>query len=272
MSPPRSSFSSSTTTPPIITISDSNSTSTHPSESSISIITCSPIVADSSSPSTKSYTCEQIRRLLKQQPSTYCIMKNERTTFSSCWEVFGFPGVKVPSTGEIERIDGFTSCRVCYRTFTFTSTTGTRNMISHSCVKNLSNTKITTYTANASSSTQIKLDSMMNNYRQVKLNEKELNIVKDLACSWICHDMRSFSIIEDDGLKKLLQQFVILGKLLLFSRCIVFNTVFYFYIYHPGSKYEEFDVKNALRSADTLSNHIILLCKIYCDSIYEIKV
>ncbi|CAF1398834.1 unnamed protein product, partial [Rotaria sordida] len=69
---------------------------------------------------------------------------------------FGFPDGKSENTGEIERIEGFTSCCLCYQTFTFTSTTGTRNVPSHSCVKNLSNTKITTYTKTASSSPQIK--------------------------------------------------------------------------------------------------------------------
>ncbi len=54
---------------------------------------------------------------------------------------------------------------------------------------------------------------MMKNYKQVKINEKEINHVKDITCSWICHDIRSFKIIEDNGLKDLLQQFISLGKL-----------------------------------------------------------
>ncbi|CAF3874076.1 unnamed protein product [Rotaria sordida] len=112
---------------------------------------------------------------------------------------FAFPDVKSENTDEIERIEGFTSCCLCYQTFTFTSTTSTRNIPSHSCVKNLLNTKITTYTRTASSSPQIKRGSMMNNYKQVKLNERELN---------------------------------------------------------TRARYGEFNLNNALRGADTISNHI----------------
>jgi hypothetical protein len=66
MSSPRSS-SSSTTVPPLITIHDSISSSinTYPSQSSISLGHGSPSVDDSSSSS--SYTCDQIKRLLRQQ-------------------------------------------------------------------------------------------------------------------------------------------------------------------------------------------------------------
>ncbi|CAF4406112.1 unnamed protein product, partial [Rotaria sordida] len=69
---------------------------------------------------------------------------------SICWEVFGFPAKKLENTKEYKKIDGFTSCEKCYETFSYTSTTGTRNMLSHSCVKNLSNTKITTFTSSSS--------------------------------------------------------------------------------------------------------------------------
>ena len=45
------------------------------------------------------------------------------------------------------------------------------NMLAHSCVKDLSNTKITTFTTSSSFS-QVELNTMMNNYKKVKLNEK----------------------------------------------------------------------------------------------------
>ncbi|CAF4251316.1 unnamed protein product, partial [Rotaria sordida] len=41
--------------------------------------------------------------------------------------------------GEYERIGGFTSCQICYRTFVHISTTATRNILVYSCLKNLCN-------------------------------------------------------------------------------------------------------------------------------------
>ncbi|CAF1334764.1 unnamed protein product [Rotaria sordida] len=202
------------------------------SQSSISIMTCDSSNAGNSSSHMQQYTTARIKFLLKQQPSTYTVLKNEKKKSSICWEVFGFPAKKLENTKEYKKIDGFTSCEKCYETFSYASTTGTRNMLSHSCVKNLSNTKITTFTSSSSSS-QRKLNGMMKIYKKVKLSEQELNTVKNLVSSWICHDMRPFKIIEDLGLKDLLQEFIVLG-----------------------SKFGEFDVSCALRGAGTISNHI----------------
>jgi hypothetical protein len=211
--------SSTNTSSSSITFSNCKPDSIDSFQSSTSIITCfsAATATRSSSNHPKPYTSERIKSLLKQNPSLYSVIRNEKTNSSLCWKMFGYPAKKCESTGEFERIEGFTSCRSCYQTFAHTSTTGTRNMIDHSCVKNLSNNKITTFTTTSSSSSQLKLSSMINNYKQIKLTEKEINHVKNLACSWICHDMRSFKIIEDNGLKNFLQEFITLGKLLFLS-------------------------------------------------------
>ncbi|CAF1155607.1 unnamed protein product [Adineta steineri] len=234
-----SSTLSSTITLSTKTFSNSNFISAGHPQSSAPVTTCSSITSSNSSSSTKKYTSERIKLLLKQQTSTYTVIKNEKTNSSLCWKVFGFPAKKSDATGEYEKIEGFTSCQTCNQTFAYTPSSGTRNMLAHQCVKNLTNNN-NKRTTSSSSSTQPKLNSMMNIFKKVKLNEKEINTVKDLACSWICRDMRSFKIIEDNGLKQLLQEFVILG-----------------------SKYGEFDVANALRGADAISDHIYNLANEY---------
>ena len=82
---------------------------------------------------------------------------------SICWKIFGFPAKKSEKTDGYKRIEGFTICERCYQTFPYTSITSTRNMLAHSYVKNLSNTKITTLTL-SSSFTQVKLNNMMKIY------------------------------------------------------------------------------------------------------------
>jgi len=158
------------------------------------------------------YTSDRIKSLLKQHPSIYTVIKNEKTNPSVCWKLFGFPAKKLDNSTQFQRIEGFSSCHLCYQTFVYTSNTGTRNMLAHPCVKNTSQSKITTFTT-TSCSRRINFDNMTKNYPMVKMNEREIDYLKNITCSWICHDMRSFKIIDDNGLKHLLQECVNLGQL-----------------------------------------------------------
>jgi hypothetical protein len=69
----------------------------HPSiptdSSSISIAICSSAVAvNSPSHHTRQYTSERIKFLLKQQPSIYNVIENEKTNSSLCWKIFNWMG------------------------------------------------------------------------------------------------------------------------------------------------------------------------------------
>lgn len=169
----------------------------------------------SSSVNHRGYTTQRIRSLLQQLPSTYKIIKNDKSNLSSsCWKVFGFPSKKSTTMDVYEKIIGFVSYRKCLQTFKFSLTTGTRNMKDHSCVRNLPNLDEQPPSAAATSlasTSQTKISSMINRYAQVRLSESEINMIKSLSCSWICEDMRSFSTIEDKGLRTLLQEFINLG-------------------------------------------------------------
>ena len=44
----------------------------------------------------------RIKFLLKQQPSTYIVIKNETTNSSLCWKVFGFPAKNLENTNQYE--------------------------------------------------------------------------------------------------------------------------------------------------------------------------
>ena len=122
-------------------------------------------------------------------------------------------------------------------------------MNDHSCVKNLSNSTINLSTT--SSPGQVKLNSMLNSYKQVKLTQSELTTVKNLTCSWMCEDMRPFTIVEDKGLRSLLQQFINLGKFISLNN--VFQSLWFDSVI--GARYGEFDVASGIRGADVLSDH-----------------
>ncbi|CAF1366837.1 unnamed protein product [Adineta steineri] len=133
---------SSTITLSTKTFSNSNFFSVDHSQSSAPMTTCPSITGSNSLLSTKKYTSERIKLLLKQQTSTYTVIKNEKTNSSLCWKVFGFPAKKSEATDEYEKIEGFTSCQTCNQTFAYTPCSGTRNMLAHQCVKNLTNNNI----------------------------------------------------------------------------------------------------------------------------------
>ncbi|CAF2388439.1 unnamed protein product [Rotaria sp. Silwood2] len=83
-----------------------------------------PLIIDAGSSSrTKQYTFKRIKFLLKQQSSTYAVIKHEKANICLCCEVFGFPTKNSRNTGEFEKIKGFESCHIYYRTFIYTSTT-----------------------------------------------------------------------------------------------------------------------------------------------------
>lgn len=158
------------------------------------------------------------------------MIKNSGTNLtSSCWHIFGLPAKKSETGGEFEKINGFASCQSCLQTYAFSSSTGTRNMIAHSCVKNLGQSRITSFTTTSESSFgQMKLSNMRNSYKQVKMNQAEVNRVKNLTCAWLCHDMRSFTTVEDKGLKDLSQEFINLGTCSFLVSFVDFSSLLFF--------------------------------------------
>ena len=63
---------------------------------------CSSISTTNSSSRTRQYTSGRIKFLLKQQPSTYIVIKSETTNSSLCWKVFGFPAKNLENTNQYE--------------------------------------------------------------------------------------------------------------------------------------------------------------------------
>ena len=194
---------------------------------SISLTTASSSVADSP-PSIHKFTTEQITRLLKTDSSNYKAIKNAKSNlFSVCWKLFGFPVKKSHVKAEFEQIPGFVSCQSCFQTYTFTSSFGTRILNAHSCVQKLSSCTKKRSSLNNGNASQMKLTKVMKCYKQVQLPEKEINLVKDLTCKWLCQDMRAFSIVEDIGLRNLLQEFIILGKYIFLMSSFLLNICFF---------------------------------------------
>ncbi|CAF2095755.1 unnamed protein product [Rotaria magnacalcarata] len=151
---------------------------------------------------------------LQHDKSNFKVIDNDVSTLKSkCWKSFGFTARK-NETNDYQRILRFVSCRQCLKTYACTSTTGTRHLNSHSCVtKDRTVSKLPTTTT-----TQMTLDSISNNLKQIHLHEKEV-----------------------------FQELISLG-----------------------AKHENFDVKNIVRGADTISNHTYSLSDEYRSKLKQI--
>jgi hypothetical protein len=159
------------------------------------------------------FTTERICRLLKTNRHNYKVIKNVKSNLTSvCWKIFGFPAQKYPATDEFEPIPGYVSCESCFQTYAFTSNSGTRVLNAHICVQNICTGTRQRSVSESVSGCQLKLDTTMKFYKKVQLPEKQINKIKDLTCKWLCQDMRSFSIVEDIGLKNILQEFIVVGE------------------------------------------------------------
>ncbi|CAF2132255.1 unnamed protein product [Rotaria magnacalcarata] len=189
------------------------------------------------------YTVDKIKYRLQHDKANYEVAENDASRFKSkCWNIFGFP-TKKNKAGRFERINGFVSCQKCYQTFAYTPTTGTRHLNAHTCVLNF----LTNSTTSAPTTVQTTLDNIPKNLKQIKLSDSEQNKCKDLMAKWIFADMRPFTITEDKGLRIIFQELISLG-----------------------AKHGDFDVKNVVRGADVISDHVGSLADKYRTELREI--
>jgi hypothetical protein len=196
----------------------------------------------SSSSNSLSYTSERIHHLLKYEKHQYDIIDNKTSSaVASYWSVFGFPAKFNTETGSFERIMGFTSCRKCKKTFVYGPNSGTTHMKQHPCV----------ITGNMKTSTQTPIDKMM--LIRKTLSDEQSKVIKDLIVRWICSDIRPFCIIDDDGLRALIQECVRLGMHLFYLISVEYTFL--------GSIYGNVDVNDILRGRTTISSHIQVAAK-----------
>ncbi|CAF4559642.1 unnamed protein product, partial [Rotaria magnacalcarata] len=144
--------------------------------------------------------CSEIQSFLKLQPKKYIIIENAGKHMSHCWETFGFLAL-VHKDADPERIDGFVSCKKCLTTYSFVSNS-TRLLNQHRCDVSIERRK--RLESHDGSYTQRNLNGYFSKAAQLK--ESEITNVKHLEAEWICQSIRPFSIVEDAGLRKLMQE------------------------------------------------------------------
>jgi hypothetical protein len=177
-----------------------------PRNSNIFLVNSSPFSPRNSN----KLTCTEIQSNLKTKPNEYVIIENTGKHTSDCWTLFGFPAI-INSNGDSERINGFVSCRKCFSTYSFTSNS-TRFLNHHDCEASKERGK--KLAANGTPPTQRRLTAFYP-AQPVNLKASEIMKIKNLQAEWICQNIRPFSIVEDKGLRRLIQECISIGKYLI---------------------------------------------------------
>ena len=182
-----------------------NSSSSNTNNLSSSSSNTNNLSSSSSSSNYLPYSSKRISYLLKHEKYKYRIVDNKASSaVAPHWSVFGFPAKLNEKTSSFERIIGFASCNKCKKTFVYGTNSGTTHLKQHSCVID----------ADMKVSTQTSIDKMM--LVRKKLSDEQSKVIKDLIVWWVCGDIRPFSIIDDHGLRELIQECVRLGMHLFF--------------------------------------------------------
>lgn len=80
--------------------------------------------------------------------------------------------------------------------------------------------------SSATTTEQLTLDNMTKNFKQIKLDDKEITTFKTLLCKWVCEDVRFFTAVENDGWREVFQALISLDKFVQLLCIIIF---LYFY-------------------------------------------
>jgi hypothetical protein len=136
----------------------------------------------------------------KDDRKEFIVIKNdERKSSSNAWKAFGFPA-RFVKNGSYKYIFGFASCFQCKMTYKFNSdgTGSTKHLLRHICSKISSSTLDHTHDGS--------LDKLIKHKSKPQsLSSTDATKIKDEFTKWICSSVRPFNIVQDTGLRNVLQ-------------------------------------------------------------------
>jgi hypothetical protein len=150
----------------------------------------------------ETFTTDSISAYLKYKKTHFTIV--DKNSAASCWKYFGLPA-KIIGPNKYEIIKRFASCKSCYQTYSYSSTTTT--LSNHKCpaVTNPTQSKLQPLLV-PKPTTSVPLVIS-------KANDKQKSSFVTLLSDWICSNTRPISIVEDDGLTDVLDYCIQTGIL-----------------------------------------------------------
>ena len=166
-------------------------------------------------------TCEKVHMLLKKKSLTITDTSKHHT--AGCWKRFGFPAAVNQNGNVIKNFYSFVSCRNFFITYSFKSNSTTL-MKKHKCNNSSFSSSVINFQNHSQSFKQSKISSYTPKIVQsIKLKEFEKNKIKKLQAEWVCTNIRPFSVVNDSGLRSLVQECISLGTFL--YKCFIYSFV-----------------------------------------------
>ncbi len=152
------------------------------------------------------HSSSSIKRSLLVDKKHFRVEPNpSKRATASCWKIFGLPAMSNdddPSKFKI--LPGFASCKTCFDTYKYIDSS-TGNLNSHRCCRD-------------ASPDQSSIASFLQSPRSTntsKIISRRKEEIKQLCARWVAGSMRSFRIVNDRGLKDLIQACLDIGKVFL---------------------------------------------------------
>ena len=168
--------------------------------------------ARSSSTLEANYDAKRIKNLLLNQKHAHQIVKGSHSSKAGWWRAFGYPA-RLNGNNVWKKIPGFISCLKCMPTQIYSPCSGTKCFKEHAdkCFPTSASSKSFSPIYEVSTGTQRILDQV-EFCKSINLNESDVVKIKNLSVEWICGDLRPFSILDDRGLRNLVQECIRLGE------------------------------------------------------------
>lgn len=159
---------------------------------------------------THKFTKESILLSLKYKRNEYTII--EKNSSASCWQEFGLPA-RILGPGKYEIIPKFASCKSCFQTYSYSSSTSTLSNHKCSMLSTKDQPKVKTIPM-SQSTTSTDDQSHSNQPINAKTLEKHKRSITSAISDWICSNTRPINIVEDVGLRNLIDQCIKIGNFL----------------------------------------------------------
>jgi len=190
-----------------ISTSKPSSSSTNVDDETEDILLIDHYNTDESSSSAE-MTYKKIHFMLK---NSLKIVSYSKKHTSNCWTRFSFPAVLDDNDKIVKKFNDFVSCKNCFVTYSFKSNS-TSQINKHKCDDSSLVCSSTSSQNKPQSLKQSKITPYSSKTPQsIKLEECEKNRTKKLLVDWVCTDIRPFSVINDHGLRSLVQECILLG-------------------------------------------------------------
>ena len=160
---------------------------------------------------------------LKHKKQHYTIL--DKKPRAKCWSIFGV-SAKILGKDKYEIIKNFASCKTCYQTYSYSSTT--TMLTNHKCTILTSKNQSTLENFRVSRSTSTKpmfSSTKLIMQKIIKFLKKQKSLFTTSLSDWICSNVRPIAIVEDSGLKDIIDQCIQIGRACEFSTYMLFTSI-----------------------------------------------